>query len=281
MTGPKLSEREFLQISRFIHEQWGLKMPPSKRLMLESRLLKRLRKLEMADFESYRAYLFSPAGMENEIIHLIDVVSTNKTGFFREPHSFGYLIQDVLPELVAARGVGLKKPLMVWSAGCSSGEEPYSLAMTLAEFGERFPGLDFTFTILATDVSKSVLDEARLAVYNLAGVDSVPPELRRKYFLISKDRSLKKVRVVPELRVKVKFRLLNLMEDFGMREMMDLIFCRNVIIYFDGATQERLLSRLCAQLIPGGCLFMGHSETLTGMSLPLEPVAPMVYRKKY
>jgi len=167
---------------------------------------------------------------------------------------------------------------MVWSAGCSSGEEPYTLAMVLSEFAAGCA--DFDYRILATDICTQVLEKAQMAVYPEERIAPVPPLLKRKYLLRGKDTSSGLVRVVPELREKVRFCHLNLMAgDFGMRQPMDIIFCRNVIIYFDRPTQERLLNRLCAHLSPGGYLFMGHSETLSGLDVPLTSVYPTVYRK--
>jgi chemotaxis protein methyltransferase CheR len=274
-----MSDREFQLISEFIHQTWGLKMPSAKRVMLESRLAKRLRSLGLTTFKEYTEYLFSPVGMENELIHMIDVVSTNKTDFFREPGAFSYISQHVLPELIAGKGAGLRKRLMVWSAACSTGEEPYTLAMVLSEFADRYPGFGFDYLILATDVSRKVLEKARLAVYEEERIEAIPFEMRRKYLMKNKDPKERTYRVVPELRRKIRFRLMNLMEDFGLREPMDLIFCRNVIIYFERETQSLLLHRLCDQLVDGGYIIMGHSETLNGMNLPLVSVAPMIYRK--
>ena len=172
-----------------------------------------------------------------------------------------------------------RKTITVWSAGCSSGEEPYTLAIVLKEFVAERQGIDFL--ILATDISTNVLEKAKLAVYNEERIGPVPHELRKKYFMKSKDAANRLYRVVPELRECIRFRRLNFMDsDFGFRETMDVIFCRNVIIYFDKETQEKLLNKFCAYLSPDGYLFMGHSETLLGMDVPLVQVAPTVYRKR-
>jgi chemotaxis protein methyltransferase CheR len=150
--------------------------------------------------------------------------------------------------------------------------------MVLAEFAQKNPGFDFR--ILATDLSTRVLDKAKNAIYQEAQVEPVPFELKKKYLLRSKDRASAMVRIVPELREKVRFRRLNFMDrDFGLREQMDIIFCRNVIIYFDRPTQERLLQRFHKHMKPGGFIFMGHSETLSGLNVPLASVYPTVYRK--
>lgn len=273
-----LSERNFRRLSDLIHAECGIKMPNPKKTMLAARLRKRLRDLGMRSLEEYCEYLFSAEGKERELVKMIDVVTTNKTDFFREPRHFDYLLQTALPDLVKSYGAGIRRPLVVWSAGCSSGEEPYTIAMVLSEFSERHPS--FRFLVLATDISTKVLDKAMRGVYGQERIEDVPFEFKKKYFLKSRDRDKRLVRIVPELRASVRFRRLNFMEnDFGMRELMDVIFCRNVIIYFDKPTQERLLKRLCSHLIPGGYIFMGHSETLSGLSVPLISAGHMVYRK--
>jgi chemotaxis protein methyltransferase CheR len=206
---------------------------------------------------------------------MIDVVTTNKTDFFREPVHFDYLSNHAISDLVIEKQ---KRSIAVWSAGCSSGEEPYTIAMVLNEWAQTQK--NFTFLILGTDISTKVLDKARLAVYDNERISTIPLEYKRKYLLKSRNPLKSLYRIVPELRQTVKFRRLNFMDtDFGFREPLDIIFCRNVIIYFDKATQERLLNRFCQQLSPSGYLFMGHSETLLGMDVPLVQVAPTIYRK--
>ncbi|MEW5746881.1 MAG: protein-glutamate O-methyltransferase [Nitrospirota bacterium] len=274
-----MSEKDFKRLSEFIYGECGIKMPPSKKTMLEARLQKRLRSLGLRSFAEYCDYLFSPEGVEREMVSMIDMVTTNKTDFFREPTHFDYLTRTALPQLIRSEGAGTERTLTVWSAGCSSGEEPYTLAIVLSEFAEQYRG--FSFTILATDISTRVLEKAKTGIYEADRVEPVAPALLQKYFLRSKDRSKGLVRVVPELRETVKFRRLNFMdEDFGFREPIDVIFCRNVIIYFDRPTQERLLNKFCRHLGPRGYLFMGHSETLNGLNVPLVSAAPTVYRRQ-
>ncbi len=275
-----LSQRDFLRLSRFIHEECGIKMPESKKVMLEARFQKRLRILGMKTFGDYCDYLFSPEGMEHELHQMIDAVTTNKTDFFREPSHFDSLSRTILPEIIAGRGKGTGRKITVWSAGCSTGEEPYTLAMVMNEFAERYSGCGFDWSILATDISTKVLEKARQAIFETERVMPIPDPLKRKYLLKSRDRNRGLFRIVPELRKTVWFRRLNFMEDdFGMKEMIDIIFCRNVIIYFDRPTQARLLDKFCRQLVPGGYLFLGHSETLHGMDVPLVQVLPTIYRK--
>ena len=270
-----MGSREFASLSRFIYEQCGIKMPEAKKTMLEGRLQKRLRVLGLKSFSDYIDYLFGPEGKEREVVPMIDLVTTNKTDFFREPDHFDYLRDRVLPEW---RERYPSRRLLVWSAGCSTGQEPYTLAMVLSDVASRWPGFDYQ--ILATDISTRVLEQARQAVYSEAVLEPVPSAMKCRYLLRSKDRSSGLARIVPELRAKIKLRRLNFLEDdFGLREPLDVIFCRNVIIYFDRPTQTRLLQRFYSHLRVGGYLFMGHSETLSGLDVPLVSVAPTVYRK--
>jgi chemotaxis protein methyltransferase CheR len=289
-----MSHNLFLRFSEFIHSELGIKMPEVKKTMLQARLQKRLRKLGIRSFDEYYNYVFSAEGIENELHHMIDVVTTNKTDFFREPQHFDYLFQTVLPEFARKRRLPLKilnpanpdekpapspeRPLMVWSAGCSTGEEPYSVAMVLSEFAERCPG--FTYSILASDISTKVLKTAMLGIYDHERAEPIPLRLRTKYLLRSKDKDKDLVRLVPELRAAVKFRRVNLMEkSLYFHEKMDIIFFRNVLIYFDRPTQESVLRRLCNHLKSDGYMFLGHSETLNGLNVPLVPVITAVYRK--
>ena len=241
---------------------------------------KRLRRLKINRFSDYCDFLFSPQGMEKEITFFINIITTNKTEFFREPAHFEYLIQKAVPELIARRGSGIKRRLNLWSAASSKGNEAYTIAIVLSEFAERYPGLDFDFFILATDISTEVLEDAQRGIYRHEEIEPVPIDLRKKYFLRSRDQKKNLVRVIPALRNRVRFRQLNLMDnDFQLLEPMDIIFCRNVIIYFDRETQDNLILRLCRHLRQGGYLFMGHSEVLHCQNLPLVSIAPAVYRK--
>ncbi|NHZ47516.1 CheR family methyltransferase [Nitratidesulfovibrio liaohensis] len=275
--GP-MSQKLFDRMSRFVYEQVGIKLPGSKRVMLEARLQKRLRVLGMASYDQYVDYLFTEKGFDEELRNFIDVVTTNTTEFFREPRHFDYLTATLLPGWTAeAVRLRAQRPLRVWSAGCSIGMEPYTLAMVLRDYQERTPG--FSFSILATDISSRALQQAVRAVYDEERVHNVPDQFRKRYLLRSRDRSRRLVRIGPELRSAVRFERLNFMDPFSFSEPMDIIFCRNVIIYFDKPTQEGLFSRFSQCLRPDGHLFIGHSESLTGMALPLEQVAPTVYRR--
>ena len=275
----QISAKDFERFSALIYDSCGIKMPPHKKTMLESRLRKRLRILEMNTFEEYSKYVFSPEGMKNELVSLIDVVTTNKTDFFREAAHFDFLTEVALPHLINTYQAGVDRPLRVWSAGCSSGEEAYTLAMVLSEVSEAIP--KFRFTILATDISTLVLEKARQGIYSMERVEPVDLALKKKYLLRGKGDQQKMVRVIPKLRSLVTFRRLNFLDrDFDLDHPMDIIFCRNVIIYFDQATQKTLLEKLAECLSPGRYIFMGHSETLNGLNLPLSQVSPSVYQKR-
>jgi len=270
-----ISNADFGRLRHLIYTQAGINLSPDKKTMLELRIRRRLRSLNLNSYDEYCKYLFEGNGQRDELVHLIDVVTTNKTDFFREPDHFDYLTQKALPDLIARNESG--RPVFVWSAGCSTGEEAYTLAMVLSEYAERHPG--FRFQVLATDISTTVLEKASLAVFNREAVRPVPPEFRKKYFMRSRDPKSNRLRVVPELRRVVEFRRLNFMDaEFGLAQKLDMIFCRNVIIYFDRPTQQRILQKLAAQLVPGGYVFVGHSESLHSMDVPLTPVAPALYR---
>ncbi|MHB8120849.1 MAG: CheR family methyltransferase [Desulfuromonadaceae bacterium] len=273
-----LRDREFQLFSSFIYDNVGIKMPPAKKTMLEARLQKRLKALGIHSFEEYGDYVFSKEGRATELIHLIDVVTTNKTDFFREPAHFDFMVKTALPTILEARGDVLRDPVRIWSAGCSTGEEPYTLAMVLAEFAIGRP--DFRAAITASDICTQVLQTAKTAIYPEERTDPIPLNLKKKYLLRSRDKTRSLVRISPRLRSLVSFRRINFMDDnFGVAEKMDIIFCRNVVIYFDKPTQQTLMRKFHKQLKPGGYLFIGHSETLSGLEVDFTPVASTVYRK--
>jgi chemotaxis protein methyltransferase CheR len=271
-----ISNADFARLKNLIYAQSGINLNTDKKTMLELRIKRRLRSLHLSSSAQYCEYLFGPQGQKEEIVHLLDVVSTNKTDFFREPDHFEFLAQKALPDLMARNDSG--RPLLVWSAGCSSGEEPYTLAIVMSEYALSHPG--FRFHILATDLSHTVLAKAHRGVFHQDVVRPVAAGLQRKYFMRSRDPASLHMRVVPELRQAVEFARLNFMDaDFGLAQKADAIFCRNVIIYFDRATQEKILQKLAAHLAPRGYFFVGHSESLHGMNLPLSAIAPALYRK--
>ncbi len=269
-----ISKRNFDRLARFIYEYSGIKMPATKRTMLEGRLRRRLRATGISSFDEYCDYIFNHDGLQYESVYLIDAVTTNKTDFFREPNHFQYLRDRLLPALYAA---GTSR-LRVWSSACSTGAEPYTLAMVLEDFQSRAGSPDYT--ILATDLSTDVLATAIAGVYNADMVDPVPTALRQRFVMEHVQKGRREVRIHPRLRSKIGFGRLNLMDPkYSVGDPMHIIFCRNVLIYFDKPTQHKVVSRLCDNLIPGGHLFIGHSETVSGFDLPLKQVANTVFQR--
>lgn len=271
----RLSQKEFQKLSTYIYNELGIKMPDTKKVMLESRLQRRLKELNMASFSDYCEFVFSKAGQQVELFHMIDVVTTNKTDFFREPQHFEFLINHVLPDY---RLKSKTKPLSIWSAGCSSGEEPYTLAMVLSDAVEN--GLIDDFSIFATDISIRVLQKAAMAIYPENRITDIPLSSKKKYLLKAKDPLDKTVRFIPRIRNKISFHRLNFMDEYyDIQNMFDIVFCRNVIIYFDKETQEQVINKLSSKLKTGGYFFFGHSESITNMNVPLENIKPTIFRK--
>lgn len=277
-TSIELSPRSFRRFAEFITRELGIKMSEQKIPLLQSRLHRRLRALGLPSIEAYQDYLFDSGHAEAELADFIDAITTNKTDFLREPHHFDYLVRQVLPSLApeTERRGGFK----LWCAGCSTGEEPYTLAMYLAEYAEQHP--PFGFSLFATDISTQVLRAARRAIYDEGRIEPVPMPWRHKYLLRSRDPARAQVRIVPALRERLRFARLNFMDaDYGITEQFDAVFFRNVMIYFSRETQQAVVRRLCANLRPGGHLFTGHSESLLGLDVPLRMVASAVYRKPF
>ena len=273
-----LSDRDLRRVSEYIGAEVGIQLPPAKRSLVEGRLGKRLRRLGFSDFTAYLDHALDAPEGTTERIHLVDAITTNKTEFFREPQHFGYLVEHVLPEFERAQPLTAGRELAVWSAGCSTGEEPYTLAMVFNEAAMQRPGL--RFSILATDISGRALKTAVSGIYPEERVAPVPVPLRRKYLLRSRDRTEGLVRMGPELRQRMRFARLNLMDRrFNLDRQMDVIFCRNVMIYFSVAGRKELARRFETQLVAGGYLFIGHSESLNGMVANLEQISATVYRK--
>lgn len=270
----RMSRRNFARLAAYIYEYSGIKMPESKQTMLEGRLRRRQRATGAQTLDDYCDLLFTEENLPREGLALINAVTTNKTDFFREPGHFDYLSRVILPEL-SARGL---RSIRAWSAACSTGPEPYTLAMVLDDFAESQGGP--AYGILATDLDTDVLETARSGIYPRELVEPVPQALQHKYVMTSRDPGRRDVRMVPALRSAIGFARLNLMDEhYPVGEPMHLIFCRNVLIYFDKPTQKNVVSRLVDCLKPGGYLFLGHSESITGHDLPLTQVANTVFRK--
>jgi chemotaxis protein methyltransferase CheR len=242
--------------------------------MLEGRLRRRLRATRHTSFDDYCDFLFNEGGLEQESVYLIDVVTTNKTDFFREAKHFEYMQMVALPALADS---GLRT-IRTWSSACSTGAEPYTMAMVLNEFAEGRN--DVSYSILATDLSTDVLQTARRGIYAEDLVAPVPRDLQKKYVMVAKQQGRREVRISPKLRSRVGFARMNLMDEkYPVGDQMHIIFCRNVLIYFDKQTQAGVLGRLCDCLAKGGYMFIGHSESITGFDLPLKQVSNTVFQR--
>ena len=256
-----MTEADFQKIAGILRQEAGISLPPSKSELVYSRLAKRVRKLGLSDFRQYCAFVASKAG-DLERKELLTALTTNVTHFFREPHHFKTLENEALPKLLEkARNGGRVR---LWSAACSNGQEPYSIAMSILSLEPEAAKLDIK--ILATDIDPKVLAEARRGAYGERIVAAVPPDLRKKYLRQSKTDSSGNWAVSPELRDLISFNELNLLRPWPMKGPFDVIFCRNVVIYFDEETQQPLWGRFESVMAPDGWLFIGHSERITGPS---------------
>ena len=268
-----LSADRFNRLAALIYDETGIKMPRTKATMLEGRLRRRVRDTGTATLNAYCDLLLADPTANGEIDHLINAVTTNTTDFFREPGHFDFLANTVLPTMVKQG----RRRIRTWSAACSTGAEPYTMAMVLDRFAEANR---MEYGILATDIDTEVLETARRGIYPAEQVDPVPSVMRQRYVAASTDRRAAKVRIAPELRSAIGFARLNLMDThYPVGEPMDIIFCRNVLIYFDKPTQEAVVRRLCDCLRPGGYLFLGHSESIAGMDLPVKTVSYTVFER--
>lgn len=273
--GNSIGERQFRRIAAYIQAQTGIKMPATKAHMIEGRLMRRVRSEGFESIDEYCEHILSGYASDEAVDDFINAITTNKTDFFREPGHFDYLAEKILPELADAG----RRRIRCWSAAASTGMEAYTLAMMLSDFVARRPDMDYS--ILATDIDTNVLAEAQRGIYPLVALAPVPAQMRARYVARALDPSRKEARIVPELRRKVAFARLNLMdEQYRVGEPMDVIFCRNVLIYFERETQVRVIKRLCDNLLPGGHLILGHSESIHGLDLPLATVSNTVFRKK-
>ncbi|MDF0606839.1 methyltransferase domain-containing protein [Neisseriaceae bacterium TC5R-5] len=264
---PELSDADFLRFSRFIYEAAGIDLPPGKRSLVQARLGKRLRYLQLGSYGAYWRLLNEP-GQEPERQRAINLLSTNETYFFREAQHFDWLRQQAL----RLEGHGT---LRVWSAACSTGEEPYTIAMMLADT----LGLSGNWLLFASDINTKVVAQAQRAIYSKERARKTPPELWKKYFLRGQDEYQDMVRVVPQLIKRVNFSNVNLLfADAFNQSRFDIIFLRNVLIYFNEETKAKVINQLCHKLRPGGHLIIGHSETIRHLPSPLVQEEPSRYR---
>ncbi len=265
-----LTDRDLRTLARLVYDRAGITLHDGKRALVTARLQKRVRAGGFGSFSAYVKFVEQDAG-DDEIVALLDAIATNHTSFYREPQHFE-LLRDTVARGVGAQGID------IWSAACSSGEEPYTIAMTMADAlgAERAGGV----RILASDLSTRVLATARAAVYRMDRVDGLPRDVLRRHFEQGLGAQEGLARVHPRRRALVTVARLNLLEVADLGRRFEVIFCRNVMIYFDRAVQQRVVTMLERHLAPGGWLFISHSESLNGIAHGLQWVAPAVYRRK-
>lgn len=265
-----MDDASFERLSKYVTTEYGIKLPDVKKSMLESRLNKKVKSLSMNSYSQFLDHIFSEQGRQGDLFDVIDLITTNKTDFFREAAHFQFLTSTFLPSYS-------NQNLKIWSAGCSTGEEPYTLIMALEEYRKRNATL--SYSLLASDISMRVIQSAYNGIYTMDKLTTIPLEMKKTYFLRSKVNP-DITRIKPQYRNKINFKRINLMDNsFGISKVdLDIIFCRNVIIYFDKPTQEKVIRKFCTYLKPGGLLFLGHSESIMGMNLPLKQLQPTTYQ---
>ena len=269
-----LTDKDFQTLRELVNYHTGISLSDAKRELVYSRLTRRLRRLNMRTFTEYCDLLKDDAS-SNEIIQFTNAVTTNLTSFFREPHHFEFFGTQLLPELVATKTDA--KRFRFWSAGCSTGEEPYTLAMCINENLSYYNNYDIK--ILATDLDSDVIDTGIRGIYHYDKVKTVLPHRQKKWFRRDADRNSGLLKVAPDLQQLITFRQLNLMHDWPMKGPFDAIFCRNVVIYFDKPTQKKLIDRFANLLTDGGYLFLGHSESLFKVSDRFKLKGQTIYQK--
>lgn len=273
-----LDDREFGLFQRLIYDESGINLTPAKRELVKSRLMKRLREMSLPSFNEYYRYVTEEDNTGEEMVMMLDCISTNLTEFFRESAHFEFLQKKVLPALLENKKKKKDKKIRVWSAGCSTGEEPYTLSMVLSEH-IRTPE-DMDIKILATDLSTRVLKKAMQGLYLKDRIKGISPQMLSTYFKKGEGGLKDYYQVQDHLRKMIVFRRLNLTDEiFPFKGQFDFIFCRNVMIYFDKQTQSKLVSKFHKHLSPDGHLFIGHSESLTGTNNKFRYVQPTVYQK--
>lgn len=275
----EISDELFLKVGKMITERYGIKMSPEKKIMFQARLQPRLRALGLHSFEEYASRLLSENNTSAEFDLLADYISTNKTEFFREVDHFSFLFEKVLPEWTVKNKAAANLQFRGWSAGCSNGQEAYSMAIQIEEYN-RVNNLSINYSIVATDISGKMLRQAKEAIYPMAQVENIPLDVKFRYFLKGKETQTMKVRVIKEIRDRIQVGYHNLMDEaYPFDEQFDVIFIRNTMIYFDAQTQFKVLVKLINRLKKGGYLLIGHSESLINLPLPIQPVAPSIYMK--
>ncbi len=270
----RFTDHDFQSIQTMVGRHTGIKLSEAKRDMVYSRLSRRLRALNIASFRDYCQMLEEDTG--EELVQFTNAITTNLTSFFRENHHFEYLKNTLLPDLIKKNSSSRR--IRIWSAGCSTGEEPYSLAMTVKESVPNADGWDIK--ILATDLDSNVLASAREGTYAIERIEGIDEKKRRRWFLKSKNNGSGVTRVIPELQKMITFKQLNLMNEWPMKGPFDIIFCRNVVIYFDKPTQKILFGRYADLMSSDGHLFVGHSETLYRVSDNFDLIGSTIYKMR-
>lgn len=273
----QLREEHFVKLSRLIEDHTGIKLPPIKRTMVEGRLRKRIRVLGLSTLQEYGHAIFDDGKLEDEFVHLVNCVTTNKTDFFREPEHFDFLRERAIPEILSRRGNG-DRQLKFWSAAASIGAEAYTMAMVASDTVDP---AKHRVSILGTDISTETVVQAQRAIYPAEMMATIPEPMQKRFLMKARSSVRREMRIVPELRRMVSFQHLNLMDStYPVDRNFDVIFCRNVLIYFSKQSQDSVLKRLCRHLRAGGFLILGHSESLAGASQEdMRQVAPTIFRR--
>lgn len=276
-----IGDEEFNYLKGLIYEKTGIFLAPHKKIMLQSRLNVRLRLHQIPDFKGYVKKLKADKNFFNqEVLEIINRVTTNKTDFFRENHHFDYLKNTYLPLAEEKAKSTFKKRLRIWCSASSTGEEPYSIAITMLEFFQNKPKWDIR--IYASDIDTNVLSTAEKGIYKEDRLSAMRTDLKQKYFTLVRELESKEkeYQAKPALKELITFKKINLLESFPFQEQMDIIFCRNVIIYFDKPTQKKLFAQMERVLCDEGILIIGHSETLFGISDAFKFLGHTIYQKK-
>jgi chemotaxis protein methyltransferase CheR len=268
-----ISEREFEYLRQLIYREAGINLTEGKKCLVQTRIGKLMRRQGISNYDELFRRLENDKNGDY-LVAVLDSISTNHTFFFREDSHFRFLSDEIVPKLVPR-----DRPfqLRIWSAGCSSGEEPYSLAITLAETFKAYPKADFR--ILATDLSTKVLNEAQKGVYPAEIAQNIPPELKKKYFMRGKNSHSHLIRVKEEVRSKVRFMRHNLLYVLDVPDVYDIVFCRNVMIYFDYQTKTKVVENIYQKIRNGGFFVTGHSESLSVIKHPFQSIKPTIYRR--
>ncbi len=272
-----IDNAQFKFLTQYLSNKYGLRIPEEKRILLQSRLSSRMNILKLNTVEEYIEYIFKSPNAANEYQHFVEQVTTHKTSFFRENYQFHFLQKNLVGYV---NRIGTPRPLQIWSAGCSTGEEVYSLAITMEEMKASIPTLDYRVT--GTDISLPSLRKAAEGLFSSRDLENMTDHVKEKYFNVYQGKNEEVLHFNhPEIISRIKLGALNLNnKTYNLPVLFDFIFCRNVTIYFDAKTRGEVLARMVSKLRPGGYLFLGHSETALGTDLPLKSIQPTIYQKK-